>query len=73
MSVNSNPATVFHAAGSKISETTRGAAGSAIVPCWPIGYRAPMLHADINGQRLHLEDLPTSTETGEQFLAGFGD
>src|SRR5215207_3129379 len=60
MSVKSNPGTVVHEPGSKISDTTEGwVVGGwsfGIRPCWPIGYVAPMPHADINGQRIYFED-----------------
>jgi hypothetical protein len=32
-----------------------------------------MPHADTNGQKLHLEDLPIALETGEHTAAGLGD
>ena len=58
MSVKSKPSTEVHADASKISDTESSGEGPsfAIAPCWPIGYRSPMPHADVDGQRIHFED-----------------
>src|SRR5918995_4572054 len=60
MSVNSKPGTAAQTDGSKISDTWCASSADGrslgIRPCWPIGYVAPMPHADINGQRIYFED-----------------